>query len=71
LEGSLDRGAVQGDFAGYDPRAVDVYASTSRVYVFMDGKPAACAVLPEGRMPAGPVTVAYRAVIYHCGIDER
>jgi hypothetical protein len=21
-------------------------------------------------MPAGPVTVAYRAVIYHCGIDE-
>jgi hypothetical protein len=47
-----------------------VYASTSRVYVFMDGKPAACAVLPAGRMPVGPVTVAYRAVIYHCGIDE-
>jgi hypothetical protein len=36
----------------------------------MDGKPSACAVLPEGRMPVGPVTVAYRAVIYHCGIDE-
>jgi hypothetical protein len=62
---------VQGDVAGYDrPVQWDVYASTSRVYVFMDGKPSACAVLPAGRMPAGPVTVAYRAVIYHCGIDE-
>jgi hypothetical protein len=62
---------VQGDVAGYDrPVQWDVYTSTSRVYVFMDGKPSACAVLPAGRMPAGPVTVAYRAVIYHCGIDE-
>ncbi len=62
---------VQGDLAGYDrPVQWDVYTSTSRVYVFMDGKPAACAVLPDGRMPAGPVTVAYRAVLYHCGIDE-
>lgn len=62
---------VQGDVAGYDrPVQWDVYTSNQRVYVFMDGKPSACAVLPEGRMPAGPVTVAYRAVIYHCGIDE-
>ncbi|HEY2731958.1 MAG TPA: hypothetical protein VGK52_18580 [Polyangia bacterium] len=62
---------VQGDVAGYDrPVQWDVYTTTSRVYVFMDGKPSACAVLPAGRMPAGPVTVAYRAVIYHCGIDE-
>jgi hypothetical protein len=62
---------VQGDLAGFDrPVQWDVYSSTDRVYVFMDGRPAACAVLPAGRMPAGPVTVAYRAVIYHCGIDE-
>jgi hypothetical protein len=62
---------VQGAMAGYDrPVKWDVYASTSRVYVFMDDKPAACAVLPQGRMPVGPVTVAYRAVLYHCGIDE-
>jgi hypothetical protein len=62
---------VQGALAGYDrPVVWDVYASTSRVYVFMDDKPAACAVLPKDRMPAGPVTVAYRAVMYHCGIDE-
>jgi len=62
---------VQGDVAGFDrPVQWDVYTSTNRVYVFMDGKPSACAVLPSGRMPAGPVTVAYRAVVYHCGIDE-
>ena len=62
---------VQGDVAGFDrPVQWDVYASTSRVYVFMDGKPSACAVLPAGRMTAGAVTVAYRAVVYHCGIDE-
>ena len=62
---------VQGDMAGYDrPVQWDVYTSTNRVYVFMDGKPSACAVLPSGRMPVGDVTVAYRAVIYHCGIDE-
>jgi hypothetical protein len=62
---------VQGDLAGFDrPVRWDVYASTSRVYVYMDDKPAGCAVLPSGRMPAGAVTVAYRAVIYHCGIDE-
>ena len=62
---------VQGDLAGFDrPVQWDVYSSTDRVYVFMDGRLAACAVLPAGRMPAGPVTVAYRAVIYHCGIDE-
>jgi hypothetical protein len=62
---------VQGEMAGYDrPVQWDVYASTKRVYVFMDNKPAACAVLPSGKMPVGPVTVAYRAVLYHCGIDE-
>jgi hypothetical protein len=62
---------VQGDVAGFDrPVQWDVYTSNERVYVFMDGKPSACAVLPAGRMPAGPVTVAYRAVLYHCGIDE-
>jgi hypothetical protein len=62
---------VQGALAGYDrPVQWDVYASTDRVYVLMDGQPAGCAVLPSGRMPAGPVTVAYRAVIYHSGIDE-
>jgi hypothetical protein len=38
---------VQGDMAGYDrPVQWDVYTSTTRVYVFMDGKPSAF-TLPE------------------------
>jgi hypothetical protein len=60
-----------GDVAGFDrPVQFDVYASTERVYVFMDDKPAGCAVLPAGRMPEGPVNVAFRGVLYHSGIDE-
>ena len=50
---------VLGEVAGYDrPVQFDVYASTEQIYVFMDDKPAGCAVLPAGRMPAGDVTVA-------------
>jgi hypothetical protein len=60
-----------GDVTGFDrPVQLDVYASTERVYVFMDDKPAGCAVLPAGKMPAGPVNVAFRGVLYHSGIDE-
>lgn len=62
---------VLGEKAGHDrPVRFDVYASTQRVYVYVDGEPAGCAVLPGGRMPAGPVTPAFRAVLYHSGIDE-
>jgi hypothetical protein len=60
-----------GDMAGFDrPVQFDVYASTERVYVFLDDKPAGCAVLPAGRMPEGDVNVAFRDVLYHSGIDE-
>jgi len=62
---------VMGDLAGHDrPVQFDVYSSTDRVYVFVDDKPAGCAVLPPGRMPEGPVTVAFRAVGYHLGVDD-
>ncbi|HEY3494045.1 MAG TPA: hypothetical protein VGK73_05135 [Polyangiaceae bacterium] len=62
---------VLGEISGHDrPVQFDVYASTERVYVFLDEKPAGCAVLPPGRMPAGPVTVVFGAVGYHLGIDE-
>jgi hypothetical protein len=62
---------VLGEVGGFDrPVQFDVFASTERIYVLLDGKPAGCALLPEGRMPAGDVTVAFRAVIYHSGIDE-
>lgn len=62
---------VLAEVSGHDrPVQFDVYASTERVYVFMDEKPAGCAVLPAGAMPAGNVTVVFGAVGYHLGIDE-
>jgi hypothetical protein len=62
---------VLGEIAGYDrPVRFDVYASTERVYVFLDDQPAGCAVLPKGGMPEGQVSVAFRGVLYHSGIDE-
>jgi hypothetical protein len=62
---------VLGEVAGYDrPVRFDVYASTKRVYVFMDDQPAGCAVLQDGAMPEGAVNVAFRGVLYHSGIDE-
>jgi hypothetical protein len=62
---------VLGELAGHDrPVRFDVYASTQRVYVTIDGKPAGCAVLPEDRFPEGNVTPIFGAVIYHGGIDE-
>jgi hypothetical protein len=48
----------------------DVYASTERVYVFVEDRPAGCAILPEGRMPEGGVTVVFGAAGYHIDIDE-
>jgi hypothetical protein len=62
---------VMAEVSGHDrPVQFDVYTSTERVYVFMDEKPAGCAVLPAGAMPAGNVTVVFGAVGYHLGIDE-
>ena len=45
---------VLGELAGFDrPVRFDVYASTERVYVFLDDQPAGCAVLPAGRHARG------------------
>jgi len=62
--------AEVGDLMGVDRRVLfDVYASTSRVYVLLDGKPWGCADLPAGKMPAGPVSVTFGDVLYHSGVD--
>jgi len=62
---------IMGNYAGMDrPVKFDVYASTERVYVFVEDRPAGCAVLPAGRMPAGDVTVVFGAAGYHIEIDE-
>jgi hypothetical protein len=62
---------VLGDQAGFDrPVQFDIYASTDKIFMFQDEKPAGCGRLPAGRMPAGPVTVLFHGVGYHLAIDE-
>jgi hypothetical protein len=64
--------AVMGSRSGWDrPVQFDAYVSTERVYLFVDDEPAGCAILPPGRMPAGPVSVLFNAVGYHMDIDDQ
>lgn len=49
---------------------LDLYVSTGRAYVFLDGAPYGCADLPAGAFPAGEVSVTYGDVLYHSGVDE-
>jgi hypothetical protein len=61
---------IVGELSGVDRRVRwDVYASTRRVYVLLDGQPMACAQLPASKAAAGPVTVTYADVLYHSGVD--
>ncbi|MFL5405435.1 MAG: hypothetical protein ACJ79O_06210 [Myxococcales bacterium] len=48
---------------------IDLWASTSKAFVFLDGKPYGCANLPASPA-AGPVSVTFGDVLYHSGIDE-
>ncbi len=62
---------VIGELAGLDrPVKIDVYASTSRVYVYVEDKPAGCAVIPSGQLQAGPRNVVFGTSGYHIDIDE-
>ena len=63
--------AELGESASVDHRArFDVYASTKRAYLFFEGQPFACADLPSGQAPSGPVTVTWGDVLYHSGVDN-
>jgi hypothetical protein len=68
----LAAGDELGEHAQVDHRVLfDVYASTSRVYLFLEGKPYACANLPVDASPrAGPVTVTWGDALYHSGVDH-
>ena len=60
-----------GEHASVDHRVLyDVYSSTQRTYVFLDGRPYACAILPSVGPPNGPVTVTWGDVLYHSGVDH-
>jgi hypothetical protein len=63
--------AEVGEHMGLDRGTVfDVYASTKRLYMFLDGEPYGCANLPSSSVPAGPVTVTFGDVLYHSGVDH-
>jgi hypothetical protein len=60
-----------GEHAHADQRVkYDVYASASRAYLFLDGKPYGCANLPAGAGPIGPVTVTWGDALYHSAVDH-
>jgi len=48
----------------------DVYASSQKLYVFMDGAPAGCTSYPSGFALQGTVTVTFGDVLYHETADE-
>jgi hypothetical protein len=48
----------------------DIYASSERVYVFMDDAPVGCSLLPTNVQMAGEVTVSVGDVLYHPGAAD-
>jgi hypothetical protein len=66
----LTAGPEIGEHVGVD-RATrwDVYFSTRRAYLLIDGEPFGCADLPAAGVPKGPVTVTFGDVLYHSGAD--
>jgi hypothetical protein len=61
---------IVGEMGGVDRRTrFDVYASTKRVYLFLDKQPHGCVDLTGASVPAGPVTVTFGDVLYHSSAD--
>jgi hypothetical protein len=48
----------------------EVYVSSKRAYLFLDGQPYGCALLPNAGVPSGAVTVTFGDVLYHSGVDK-
>jgi len=62
---------VIGELAGLDrPVKIDVYASTTRVYTYVEDKPAGCAVIPAGQLEPGARSVVFGTSGYHIDVDE-
>jgi hypothetical protein len=59
-----------GEHVGLDRSTLlEIYASTKRAYLFLDGLPFGCADLPTAGVPKGPVTVSFGDVLYHSSAD--
>jgi hypothetical protein len=64
-------GAEVGEHTGLDRTTrLEVYASTERVYLFLDGEPHGCMVMPNSGVPSGTATVTFGDVLYHSGVDH-
>jgi hypothetical protein len=60
-----------GEYDSVDHRVLfDIFASTQRAYLFLEGKPYGCAELPSSTVPKGPVTVTWGDALYHSGVDH-
>ncbi|MDF3068178.1 MAG: hypothetical protein K0R38_3779 [Polyangiaceae bacterium] len=60
-----------GEHASADGRILfDVFASTTRAYLFLQGKPYGCANLPPDVIKAGPTTVTWGDALYHSAVDN-
>ncbi len=60
-----------GEHAGLDRSTTwEVWASSHRVYLYLDGKPHGCADLPTTGIPTGSVSVTFGDVLYHSGVDS-
>jgi hypothetical protein len=63
--------AEVGEHVGMDRSTrFEMYASTKRAYLFLDGEPYGCANLPPSGVPSGAVTVTFGDVLYHSGVDN-
>ena len=68
---SLSPAAEMGEHAGLDRSTLwEVYASTKRLYLFLDGSPYGCVDFADKGIPTGAVTVSFGHVLYHSGIDD-
>lgn len=62
--------AEVGEHLGLDRATrMEVYASTERVYLYLDGEPFGCVNLPNDGVPNGAASVTYGDVLYHSGVD--
>lgn len=78
VEGTAPLAPLPGERSGTDNAvAIDIYLSSSRLYLFLDGAPYSCTDLPatsfeDGAVyapPSGSVSVTWGDVLYHSGVD--
>jgi hypothetical protein len=67
---SLAPNAEVGERAGWDSDThFEVWVSSKRAYLYLDGDPYGCVDLPSGAPSAGDVTVTFGDTLYHSGVD--